>query len=123
MRSILLLLAFMATTAQAATTYNLPDPAVSVNPNYGNTTTIVTIAGVAYRGPSQFVYFSECARPDAPNAYRCNIETESNVVLTAEDGSVVVVNLTVQFASVLIRSGHNFWRPSQIVLSGDVTVN
>lgn len=108
-------------TANAATSYPLPDPAIAVNPNYSGTTTIVTIAGVTYRGPSQFYYVSACAKPDGPK-YHCSILVESGVVLTAPDHTTVTVNLTIQSASVLITSGHNYWRSSQLVLSGEVTV-
>lgn len=104
--------------AFAATTYNLPDPVVYAVAS--GTTTTVVISGVVYRGPSQFVYFSECPRPDG-TGYHCNIMVENDVVLVAADGSTAIVNLTVQFAGVLIRSGHNYWRNSAIVLAGDVT--
>lgn len=108
----------------AGTVFTLPDSRVSVTPNYSGNTTIVSVAGVSYRGPSQFVYLSECVKPDSAT-YRCDIKTESNVVLVATDGSTVVVNLTVQFASTFSStstSGRSYWRSSQIVLSGDVTV-
>ncbi len=107
--------------ASAATFYSLPDPGVIVNPNFGNTTTIVTVAGKTYRGASNFVYFSECTKPDAVR-YRCNIMTEDDVILVASDGSVARVSLTVQFASTLIVSGHNYWRNSQTVLAGELDV-
>lgn len=119
MKIIALLAALVSSSAFASTTYSLPDPAVSVNLMSGRTT--VTIAGVSYQAPSQFVYFSECVKPDS-TYYRCNINTENDVVLVASDGSTAVVNITAQFSSTLIRSGHNWWRQSQIVLAGDVTV-
>lgn len=119
---ILALIAGLALTGAAdAATINLPDEAVFVNPNYGNTTTIVVVNGVTYKGASNFVYFSECAKPDGPR-YHCNIEVES-VVLVSPNGNVAVVEgLAVQFAGTLIISGHNYWRDSQIVLSGQVTI-
>jgi hypothetical protein len=119
MRSLFLATLALASIAFAGTT-SLPDPAISVNLASGYTT--VTIAGKAYRGVSQFVYFSECAKPDVPYKYRCDIVVESGVVLVAADGSAAVVNITAQFASTLITSGHNYWRQSQIVLAGDVTI-
>lgn len=117
--SILALLAF-SSAAFASITYQLPDPTIFVNPNYSNTTTIVQIAGVTYRGPSQFYYVSECAKPDGPK-YHCNVLAESGVVLKDANGNPITVVLTIQDASVLITSGHNYWRQSQIVLSGSVT--
>ena len=67
MKTILALTMLLAGVAFADTT-SLPDPDVTVNPNYQNTTTIVTVwtDGVpkTYRGPSQFIYFSECVKPD-----------------------------------------------------------
>lgn len=120
MKKLTYALAMLLAGAAQAATYPLPDPAISVNPNYSNTTTIVTIAGVTYRGPSQFYYVSECARPDGPT-YHCNVMAESGVVLVAAGGQTITVDLTVQFAGILIRSGHNYWRTSQLVLNGDVT--
>lgn len=121
MKTILsaLLLACIGTVNAA--TYPLPSPEIFVNPNYSNTTTIVQIAGVTYRGASHFYYLSECARPDDAR-YHCDVLQESWVVLTAADHSTVTVNITAQFASVLITSGHNYWRQSQLVLSGEVWV-
>lgn len=104
-----------------AATYQLPDPAIQVNPNYSNTTTIVTIAGVTYRGASHFYYLHECDKPDSAR-YHCDVMQESWVVLTALDHSTVTVNIIAQFAAVLTVSGHQYWRPSQLVLSGDVYV-
>lgn len=117
---ILPLLFLAASAAAHAATYELPDPAVQVTPNYGNTTTIVTIAGVTYRGPSAFYYVRECDKPDTTR-YHCNVMAESGVVLKDENGNPVVVSLTAQFAAVLITSGHNYWRQSQIVTSGNAT--
>lgn len=107
--------------ANAAASYPLPDPGIQVNPNYGGNTTIVTIAGVTYRGASHFYYLHECDKPDSAR-YHCSVMGESWVVLTALDHSTVTVNIIAQFASVLITSGHNYWRQSQLVLSGDVYV-
>lgn len=118
MKKFFVLLAALGFTgvALASTTYELPNDAFSVNPNYNNTTTIVTVGATTYRGPSQFFYVGECARADGPK-YHCNVMQENQVVLTAPNGSTLVVNLTVQFASVLITSGHNYWRNSQIVVT------
>lgn len=121
--TVALVLAFTVNIQEArAATYPLPDPAISVVPNYSNTTTIVVLNGVTYRGPSAFYYVRECDKPDGAR-FHCNVMQEAGVVLTAQDGSGarVVVDLVVQFASTLITSGHNWWRSTQTVLSGDVT--
>lgn len=120
----LLALTLLASGYANAATYVVPDPALAINPNYGGTTTIVTLAGVTYRGLSQYYYVGECAKPDGPK-YHCDVMAESGVVLTetAVPHRTVVVNLTVQFASVLSTSGHNQWLHSTIVLAGDVTIS
>jgi hypothetical protein len=102
----------------SAATYDLPDPAIYVNPNV-NGTTVVTVEGNTYRGPSAYVYVSECVKPDSPT-YHCSILQETDVVLTATNGNTISVSILYQQASVLIRSGHNYWRQSQIVLDGTV---
>lgn len=114
-----LALLLLSAVAQAATVYPLPDPAIFVNPNYGNTTTIVTIAGVTYRGPSAFYYVSECAKADGAR-YHCDVLAETDVLLKASDGSQALVTLTIQSAAVLITSGHNYWRNTDTVLNGSV---
>jgi hypothetical protein len=132
MKTLIGCLILCASAICNATTINLPDPAVAVN--LANNVTTVTVyqlddlgariydgSAKTYRGASQFVYFSECVKPDS-TYYHCNINTESDVVLVASDGSTAVVNITAQFSSTLIRSGHNWWRQSKIVLAGDVTV-
>lgn len=121
MKKLIIPSLLLATAAQASSVFQLPDAAISVIPNYNNNTTIVAIEGVIYRGPSNYYYKSECAKPDGPR-YHCNIMEEVGVVLTAEDHSQVVVNLTVQFASTLIISGHNYWRYSAGILAGDVEI-
>ena len=108
-----------ASVASAATLIDLPDPNVSVDLRFTGTT-YVTVGGVRYGGPSAFVYVSECAKPDGPR-YRCNIEQETGVTLYAADNTSIMVDLTVQFASTLITSGRNWWKPSQTVLDGTVT--
>lgn len=112
----------LSMTAQAATTYSLPDPAVSVNPNYSNTTTLVTIGSVLYKGKSNYYYVGECAKPDT-SGYHCNVEEEDEVLLTALDGSTVTVTIVMQSSATLIRSGHNYWRSAYTILDGSVTVN
>lgn len=121
MRLLLALALLSAGAAQAQTVINLPDPSVNVNPNYGGTTTIVAIGGVNYRGPSQFQYFSECARPDGTR-YHCNIVVETDVPLFDVAGNQITASLTIQSSSTLITSGHNYWRHSDLVLTGEVTI-
>lgn len=116
-----LILTLIASVAMASTSYTLPDPAVTVTPNWSNTTTIVTVAGVTYRGPSHFYYVSACAKADGPR-YHCNVLAETDVVLTDSTGNTAVVSLTMQDASILIISGHNYWRQSQVVLNGDLSL-
>lgn len=117
--SYILLAAYLLFIGYAQAT-SLPDPAVSVDLRTPGTT-YVTVGGVRYGGPSEFVYFSECSKPDGPR-YRCDIRTETDVTLYSNTGASIVVSLTVQFASTLIISGHNWWRQSQTVLSGDLTL-
>lgn len=117
MRYALLLL--LSSVAQAATT-PLPDPAITVDLRTPGTT-YVTVGGVTYRGASEFVYFSECSKPDGPR-WHCNINVETDVTLYSNTGASIVVSITAQFASTLITSGHNYYRQSQVVLSGEVTV-
>lgn len=116
-----LIAALFATLALAGTTYQLPNPAITVNPNYSNTTTLVTIGSVTWRGPSAFYYVGECQRPD-DSGYRCNILQEDNVTLTAPGHAPIAVTIAMQSASILIRSGHNYWRSSDTVLNGAVTL-
>ena len=113
------LMAF-AGLAQAAT-YALPDPSILVTPNTLNNYTAVTVAGVRYTGPSAYYYLSECAKPDVPYRYRCDVLQEDAVVLTSSTGSTITVTIIYQQAYTLITSGHNYWRPSQVVLAGTVT--
>lgn len=117
---VLLLLALVTLAAFAATTYILPDPTVTVTPNYSNTTTLVTIAKVTWKGPSAYYYVSECAKPDAAG-YHCSVLQEDNVVLTSPGHMPLTVTITMQSAGVLIRSGHNYWRYTNLVLAGSVT--
>ncbi len=120
MKNLALLALLVSTAALAATTYSLPDPAVYVNLQSNRTT--IGIDGVYYQAPSAFAYVSECSKPDGAR-YRCNIETETDVPLYATDGSgrSITATITAQFSSILITSGHNYWRSSQVVLGGEVT--
>lgn len=95
----------------------LPDPTVYVNLASHHTT--VGVAGKYYGAPSQFLYLAECPKAD-DSRYHCDIDTETDVVLKASDGSTITVTITAQFAATLITSGHIWWRSSQIVLSGTV---
>lgn len=126
MKNTLLASILVATAVNAGTT-NLPAANVTVNPNYNNNTTIVSFTQgtkvlITYRGPSQFYYVSECSKPDSPS-YRCDIIEETDVVLTAGDGSAAVVSMVLQDAWLLNRSGHNQWVHQQIILSGEVDVS
>lgn len=112
------LLLLLPSVVQAAIT-PLPDPSITVNLRYPGTT-YVTVDGMQYVGASQFVYFSECAKPDGPR-YHCNINVETDVPLYSATGASIVVSITAQFASTLITSGHNWWRQTQTVLDGSVT--
>jgi hypothetical protein len=116
MRLALLLL--ISAAAQASTTIDLPNATVYVNLASGNT--VVGINGLYYRGASEFVYFSECSKPDVPYRYRCNIMVETDVVLRDAAGNPITVSITAQFASIYVASGHPYWRQSQTVLSGEV---
>lgn len=122
MKVITALLACLITSAAVAGTgYSLPDPSVRVTPNASGTATIVTVRKMTYRGPSAFYYVHRCA--DADTAYyHCIVIHEQHVTLTAPTGAVAIVWLTVQSASVLIRSGHNYWRHTDTVLAGGLTV-
>lgn len=112
--------AVMAHTAHADITYQLPDPAIRVTPNWSYTTTIVTMGDTTWRGPSHFYYVGECLRPDGPG-YHCNLLQEDNVTLTADGHDPISVSLGIQSYGILIRSGHNFWRNADILLNGSVT--
>jgi hypothetical protein len=115
----LLLLALFTSVAQAGT-IALPDPSVYVDLRSNRTT--VGVDGVYYQAPSQFVYVSECPKPDGPR-YHCNIVTEDTLVLTATDGSgtTIVVSIQAAVGSTLHISGHNYWSPFQTLISGSVT--
>jgi len=122
MKLITALLACLITNgALAGTSYSLPDPVVKVTPNASGTTTIVTVGKKAYRGPSAFYYVHHCANRDTPY-YHCIVIHEQHVTLTATSGAIAIVWLTVQSASTLIRSGHNYWRHTDTVLAGGLTV-
>lgn len=101
-----------------AATYELPDPDIPVSLFSGST--VVTLHGVSYHSISDFVYVSECTKPDSAR-YRCNIMQEKEVILFNGTETIVVENIIAQFASILNISGHNYWRQSQIVLSGEIT--
>jgi hypothetical protein len=107
--------------AQAATTYDLPDPAIYASFNSSFNRTYVTVAGKSYSGTSQFYYVGECALPDTATRH-CNVLEEDDVTLTATDGSTIIVTIVGQHQSVLIRSGHNYWRQSDTVTGGTVTL-
>jgi hypothetical protein len=109
--------------------YTLPDPNVTVS--LASDVTAVTLRWrtadqvihyKTYTAASQFVYLSECSKPDS-SSYRCDVMTESGVTLVAADGSTVTVDITAQFAADYVASGHPWWRQSQIVLNGTVTSN
>lgn len=119
-KNLLLLPLIAASGLVNAATYDLPDPAVTVAISAAFNTTSVTVAGKSYRGTSQFYYLSECAVPDT-YARRCNIQEEDDVVLTATDGSTITVTVVDQHLAVLIRSGHNYFRTSDTLLSGELT--
>jgi hypothetical protein len=120
MKTILkLLLAGAAVAVQAGTTYTLPDPAVPVTVNETYNTISATLGSTYYSATSAFYYVSECAKPDSPT-YHCNILAEDNLILNAS-GNTVVISLVIQSQSVLIRSGHNYWRHSNTILSGTLT--
>lgn len=119
--SIAILLA--SAMAQASTVYHLPYTDVFVTPNWNNTTTVVTVQGVTYRGPSAYYYVSECFKADGAS-YHCDVRQEDNVVLTADGntGQFITVSLRITSTSVLIRSGHNYWRHSDFITDGTVTI-
>jgi hypothetical protein len=108
--------------------YNLPDPHVVVNLSVPGKTTVTiyhrnidgTGVGKTYTGNANFIYSSECSKPDSAS-YRCDIMTETGEVLVAADGSTLTADITAQFYANLIISGHNYWRQGQTVLSGLVT--
>lgn len=117
----LLLSAVLAPRCFASTTFVLPNPAITVTPNYSNITTIVTIGTVTWKGPSAFYYVSECTKPDS-TVYHCNVLEEDGVTLTAPGHDPMSVSLQYQDAAILIRSGHNYWRQSDTLLNGTVTL-
>lgn len=119
MKTLLLVLTALFASVALAATIDLPDPSVYVNLKSNHTT--VGINGKYYGAPSQFVYVSECSTPDS-SRYHCDVDTESNVVLTATDGSTITVTITAQFAARLQTSGHNQWVQTETVLDGVVTL-
>lgn len=120
-KNLLLLPLIAASGLVNAATYDLPDPAVTVTISAAFNTTSVTVAGKSYRGTSQFYYVSECPGIVDTYAKHCNILEEDDVVLTAADGSTVTVTIVDQSLTVLIRSGHNYYRHSDTLLSGELT--
>ena len=120
-KTMLLAAALAVSGAASAATYDLPDSAILVTPNTLSNYTAVTVAGVRYTGPSAYYYLSECAKPDVPYRYRCDVLQEDAVVLTSSTGSTITVTIIYQQAYTLITSGHNYWRSSQVVLAGTVT--
>ena len=115
---IILGLLAIANVALAADT-TLPDPAVtlSFSQTYG---TIMQTGGTAYSGPYALVLTgATCAKPDSPT-YHCTIRAE-DVMLYDNLGNTAHLNVTVQVASFLIRSGHNYWRTNTTVLAGTAT--
>lgn len=111
---------FFSTGVLAGTTYALPDPSIIVTPNWSYTTTIVTVKSRTYRGPSAFYYVRRCAKADTAS-YHCMVLREEHTKITSATGAVAFATLKVESASVLIRSGHNYWRQTDTVLSGALT--
>lgn len=111
--------ALLTSIGAFATTYALPAPGITINPNYSNNTTIVTIGATTWRGPSAYYYVGECVKPDSPS-YRCDILQEDNVPLTAPGQAPIYATITLQSAAVLVRSGHNYWHQVYTVLTGSV---
>jgi len=111
----ILALLFISSVAAAAE-YTLPDPVVQVNLQSNNT--VVTVGGITYHSISDFVYVGECVKPDGPY-YHCNVMKETDIMLF-NGQEVAVATITGQFSATLIRSGHNYWRNSSVLLNGEL---
>lgn len=113
------LLLLLSSVAQAATT-PLPNLAVLVDLRTPGVTD-VTVGGAEYQGASAFYSVLACAMPNTAR-YRCSIQREDNVVLQNVDhsGATVVVTLLVKFESILVVSGHQYWKQVRSILDGSV---
>lgn len=106
-------------TGTACTPYTNENPALTVsyvNPYYSKTV-ILTLNGVTYRGTATYIS-TLVSNPD-PRHFTY-LWTYTGNVLSAPDGSRLVLDMTVYYTRTLNISGHNFWVSRWTVLSGTV---
>ena len=77
----------------------------------------VTVNDVRYTGPNSYEVITILHNVYGNHEY---IWDYDNVVMTATDGSTVLLSMDVDYRSILIRSGHNYYRTTWTVLSGTV---
>ena len=107
-------------TGIACTPFNnsTPDITVShVNPYFSGAVS-VTVKGVTYTGPAVFTSTLISQNPQHVK----QLWHYDNNILTAPDGSMVLLTLDVYRSSPLMTSGHNEGEASYSVLSGTVTL-
>ena len=121
MKAIILAMLMGMSLAANAADVVLPDANVTVTHDAYYQTVYVTVEGVRYAGP----YAGYTNVIVLHNVYGNHeyVYHYDNMVLTSADGATLLLTADIDYRSVLIRSGHNYYRVSWTVLNGIVTVN
>ena len=110
-------------TGTACTPYTNDNPALTVsfvNPYYGTLKqTIVTVNGVVYRGPA---IYTATTISRTPYSYTAVFHYD-NIVLTAPDGSTLLLTMDVYYTQRYVPGGHPYYAHSYTVLNGTVTTS
>ena len=90
------------------------------NGTIASTSTVVaSVNGVVYRGSAVYTITATIRNVYGNHEYIFHYD---NGVLFAADGSSLLLTMDVDYKSILIRSGHNYYRHSYTVLSGTITL-
>lgn len=107
-------------TGTACTAYTNDNPNITVSfvshDSYWKTIS-VTVNGVSYTGLNTYAVVATLHNVYGNHEYIWHYD---NVVMTAANGSTVLLSMDVDYRSILIRSGHNYYRTTWTVLSGTV---
>ena len=107
-------------TGTACTLFTNDNPGITVSsvthdPSWK--TISVTVNNVLYTGPNSYSVVAILHNVYGNHEYVWHFD---NVVMIAADGSTVLLSMDVDYRSILIRSGHNYYRTTWTVLSGSV---
>lgn len=104
-------------TRYCTTVYNTADPAVGITIDARTSAVSVTayVNGVRYYSPSgnASTTVTQSGQPAQPVSI-------TDLTLTADDGSSIVLNATFTGVRTLHRSGHNYWTTQWTLVSGSV---